>query len=381
MTSGALGEQVIGPSSSAQAKVVTILGARPQFVKAGALSRGLRANFDQIEEVIVHTGQHYDSSMSDVFFSELRLQTPKYHLGVGGGTHGAMTGRMLEKIEQVLLTESPDLVLVYGDTNSTLAGALAASKLHVPIAHVEAGLRSFNMRMPEEVNRILTDRISDLLFCPTPVSKRNLANEGQPNGIVVGDVMLDVALQVSDLLRKEEPEFLEGLSRNDQYILVTCHRADTVDSRLNLEEVVAALEKLSREMKVVFPVHPRTRSKLNEFGLSDRLNRVWLLDPQPYMRMVDLESNAAAILTDSGGVQKEAYFFGVPCITFRSETEWVETVDSGWNRLVAVNAESIYEAVVASVNGTKPSERPNFYGTGTSSLEIGTHISRFMGLS
>jgi UDP-N-acetylglucosamine 2-epimerase len=325
-------------------KVASIVGARPQFIKAAPLSRALRA---EAEEVLIHTGQHYDDNMSGTFFDELDIPRPDHHLGVGSGPHGRQTGLMMERIETILLDEKPDLVLVYGDTNSTLAGALDAAKLLVPLAHVEAGLRSFNRAMPEEINRIVADHCADLLFCPTRTAVGNLEREGVVRGVhMTGDVMFDAALRFAGLAESRS-RALENLSlRKGGYVLCTVHRAENTDNRSRLGGIVRALRACGRT--VVFPVHPRTRKMLSAFGLDDSLAgapSVRLIDPVGYLDMIQLERNASAILTDSGGVQKEAYFYRVPCVTLRNETEWVETVADGWNRLAGPDPEAILTAL------------------------------------
>jgi len=357
-------------------KIITIVGARPQFIKAAAVSRAIR-EYNQkypdcrIHEMIVHTGQHYDNNMSQVFFDELDIPKPDYNLEIGGGSHGAMTGQMLEKIEQVLMNEKPDWVLIYGDTNSTLAGAIAASKLHIPVAHVEAGLRSFNMCMPEEINRILSDRVSTKLFCPTDTAVRNLNNEGVVGGVYqVGDVMYDASLFYRRMA-KEKSTILEQLSLTaKEYVLVTCHRAENTDDAKRLTEIVAGMAAIASKIKVVFPLHPRTKKILHELGLINQLDGIELLDPVSFLDMVALEEAAQVIVTDSGGVQKEAYFFSVPCITMRDETEWVETVAAKANVLVGANSKKIVAAwEKASCVPANFSE--NLYGHGnTSSLIV-----------
>lgn len=298
------------------------------------VSRVLRAK-PGVREILVHTGQHFDDNMSEVFFRELDIPKPDYHLGIGGGTHGQNTGRMLEAIERVLMEEKPDWVLVYGDTDSTLAGALAAAKLHVPVAHVEAGLRSFNRRMPEEINRVLTDHIADLLFAPTEVAVRNLLREGIPPDRVhwVGDVMYDAALYYGEKAEKQSRILSRLGLKPKSYILATIHRAENTDDPVRLEVLLQALAEVHREIPVVFPVHPRTRKRAEAFGLGPLLNTVMAVDPVGYLDMVMLERNARLIATDSGGVQKEAFFHKVPCVTLREETEWMELVEAGWNKL------------------------------------------------
>ncbi len=323
-------------------KIVTIVGARPQFVKAAPVSKAIRRRHT---EVLVHTGQHYDRALSDLFFEEMAIPRPDHELGVGSGSHGRQTGQMLIGIEEVLLAERPDWVLVYGDTNSTLAGALAAVKLGIPVAHVEAGLRSFNRAMPEEHNRILTDHCADLLLCPTPTAVDLLRGEGVTRGVhLVGDVMYDAALQFAEVARQRST-ILAGLGLTPKgYALATLHRPYNTDDPERLREVLAALDAL--EMPVIFPLHPRTRSRLVDMGGNpqDGIQNTQYVPPVGYLDMLALEQDAALILTDSGGVQKEAYFFAVPCVTLRPETEWVETVAAGWNRLAWGDAAVVLEA-------------------------------------
>jgi UDP-GlcNAc3NAcA epimerase len=350
-------------------KIITIVGARPQFIKAAAVSRVIKNNYvDKIEEVIVHTGQHYDDNMSKVFFEELDIPKPKYNLEIFGGNHGEMTGRMLEAIESVLLKEKPDWVLIYGDTNSTLAGALAASKLHIPVAHVEAGLRSFNMQMPEEINRILSDRVSMLLFCPTKTAVTNLKAEGIVNGVYnVGDVMYDVALYYKELASKKSNILNQLNLKASGYVLATCHRAENTDHPEKLKEILSALAKLAEDLPVIFPIHPRTRRLINDYGFNGHLKLINATDPLSFIDMIALEQSSRLIITDSGGVQKEAYFYGVPCLTTRNETEWVETVDSGWNQLVNANSDRIVNAYLKL---KRPSLRPELYGDGQAAEHI-----------
>jgi len=312
-------------------KVVTIVGARPQFVKAAAVSRAIRRT-GGLHEVMVHTGQHFDANMSDIFFNELGIPAPAHHLGIGGGGHGAMTGRMLEGLETVLLNEAPEWVLVYGDTNSTLAGALAASKLHIPVVHVEAGLRSFNRRMPEEINRVLTDHIATLLLCPTETAVRNLAAEGITRGVhQVGDVMYDVTLHARSQAARTSG-ILERLGlAAGAYSLATVHRAENTDDAARLRAVVAHLEEVAAKRPVVLPLHPRTARVAREQGVA--LDALRVIEPVGYLDMAALLAGCVDVHTDSGGVQKEAYFHRKPCVTLRDETEWVETIAAGWNRL------------------------------------------------
>jgi UDP-GlcNAc3NAcA epimerase len=351
-------------------KILTVVGARPQFIKAAAISRVIRTDFaDRVEEVLVHTGQHYDDNMSKVFFEELDVPKPKYNLEISGGHHGAMTGRMLEAIEKVLLQEQPDWLMIYGDTNSTLAGALAAAKLHIPVAHVEAGLRSFNMRMPEEVNRILADRVSSLLFCPTQSAADNLKAEGLLKGVHnVGDVMYDVALFYRERARQHSTVLGRlGLARG-AFALATCHRAENTDDPVRLSAILSSLAEVSKHESVIFPLHPRTRKLIGDYGLSRYLTNLTVTDPLPFLDMVALEQDAHVILTDSGGVQKEAFFYGVPCITMRDETEWIETVELGWNQLVGADSQKI----VQSYFSAKPPATRNssVYGSGTAAVTI-----------
>jgi UDP-GlcNAc3NAcA epimerase len=322
-------------------KIVTIVGARPQFIKAAVVSRAF-SKHPNIQEIIVHTGQHFDDNMSEIFFNEMDIPKPKYNLAINGLSHGAMTGQMLEKIENILLKEKPDWVIVYGDTNSTLAGALSAKKLHIKVAHVEAGLRSYNMEMPEEVNRIITDRISDILFCPTQTAVNNLKKEGYSNikcDIVnVGDVMQDAANFYKDKAKKPRQDL------PDNYILCTIHRAENTDNPKYLKNIIAALEKISLEKcPVVIPLHPRTKIKLNEMNYVFSNSPIVFISPVGYLEMVWLLKNCKIVMTDSGGVQKEAYFSNKYCITLREETEWVELVENNYNVLVGHDLNKIIE--------------------------------------
>lgn len=321
-------------------KILTILGARPQFIKAAAFSRAIK-NYKDIEEIIVHTGQHYDQNMSDIFFTEMDIPLPKYKLQTGGKTHGAMTGQQLAKIEEILFNEKPDIVLVYGDTNSTLAGALAATKLHIPIAHVEAGLRSFNKKMPEEINRILTDQVSDYLFVPSIGAKKNLINEGvnEKQIFVVGDIMYDVSLYYKEKMIK--PNWFDSLNL-DKFILCTIHRAENTDDATNLSGIFKGLGLSNKE--IILPLHPRTVNKIKEHNINLPKN-IKIVEPVGYLEMVWLEVHSDLIVTDSGGVQKEAYFHEKYCITLREETEWNELVDQGLNRLVGSRPEFIHVAI------------------------------------
>lgn len=316
-------------------KICTIVGARPQFIKAATVSRVV-AHCDDIEEVIIHTGQHYDANMSENFFDELKIPTPAYNLNIGSGLHGLQTGKMLGDIESVLLKEKPDWVLVYGDTNSTLAGALAAAKLHIPVAHVEAGLRSFNRKMPEEINRITADHLSQLLFAPTDNGYQQLLKEGMAKEQIrnVGDVMFDATLFYNEFNANRETICEKQNLSPKSYALVTIHRAENTDNMTRLSHILGALSELSSELDVLLPLHPRTRVMLESKNLLNSVkNSIQLIEPVGYLDMLALEQSAQCIITDSGGVQKEAYFNKVPCITLRDETEWVELIKVGWNQL------------------------------------------------
>ena len=340
-------------------KIVSIVGARPQFIKAAALSRVLR---ESCTEILVHTGQHYDANMSSVFFDRLDIPRPDYDLEVGSGSHGKQTGLMMERLEDVLLKEKPELVLIYGDTNSTLAGALCASKLHIPLAHVEAGLRSYNWQMPEEINRVLADRCSQLLFCPTQTACDNLKKENITTGVYwTGDVMYDAALYYAGWANKKSDVLNRLHLKSSGYILCTIHRASNTDSKENLSNIIQALIKSDKS--IVFPVHPRTMKLLETYDLLSTIERsnIQLIDPVDYLDMIQLEKNAKMIVTDSGGIQKEPYFYGIPCITLREETEWVETLTDGWNHLVGANAGKILEAMEMGPNSNKTLE---YYGKG-----------------
>ncbi|OXS99396.1 UDP-N-acetylglucosamine 2-epimerase (non-hydrolyzing) [Notoacmeibacter marinus] len=325
--------------------VMTVIGARPQFIKAATTSRAFLGT-EGIDERIVHTGQHYDDNMSAVFFEELGIPAPHHHLGIGGGGHGAMTGRMLEALERVMLDERPDLVLLFGDTNSTLAGALAAAKLHVPVAHVEAGLRSFNRRMPEEINRILTDHCSALLFPPTATGTTNLKAEGIAGDkvIEVGDVMYDAALMFGELVERRGSEHRPS----GDYVLATVHRQENTDDPARLDAIIDGLAEVSEQIAVVLPLHPRTAARIGADRRATLPENFRVIDPVGYLDMVALQKGACVIATDSGGVQKEAFFHGVPAITLRDETEWTELIDSGWNRLVTpTSSADVREAILA----------------------------------
>lgn len=363
-------------------KVCTIIGARPQFIKVAAVSRAIAAhnrltlnlepgtlNFEyrNLNEVIVHTGQHYDDEMSAIFFRELEIPNPAYNLGIGSGGHGAQTGQMLAGIEDVLLKEKPDWVIIYGDTNSTLAGALAAAKLHLPIAHVEAGLRSFNRLMPEEINRVVADHLSALLFCPSQVAVNNLHAEGISNGVsIVGDVMAD-AFQFAAAKFSKKMDIMYRLNIEEKrYYLATIHRAENTNDSERLYSIMSAFSKIAEKNSVVLPLHPRTRKILGD-KISTFNQALKIIDPVGYFDIVALQKSALMILTDSGGMQKEAYWSQVPCVTLRDETEWVETVESGWNVLAGAD----YGRIIEAVDAFKiPMDYPPLYGDGHAAEKI-----------
>lgn len=352
-------------------KVLTVVGARPQFIKAAPVSNALIRSTD-LREVLVHTGQHYDVNMSRAFFDDLDLPPPKYNLGVGSGTHGVQTAEIMKRLEPVLVEECPDLVMVYGDTNSTVAGALTASKLHILVAHVEAGLRSFNRKMPEEINRVVTDHLSTLLFCPTRTAVDNLRREGiSENVFVVGDVMYDVALQFAPKA-KEKSCILSNLGLQErEYILATLHRAENVKDKGRLYNILCAMKELAREMNIVLPLHPGTLKMVREFHYESLLRDLLVVQPVGFLDMISLERNAILIVTDSGGVQKEAYFHSVPCVTLRYETEWIETLEAQWNTLAPVDSiGQIIGTIRASLAYTGTRYTITDYGDGSASQDI-----------
>lgn len=355
-------------------KVLTIVGARPQFIKAAAVSRAISRVSDRLTEVMVHTGQHFDDNMSAVFFNELEIPAPAHNLEISSGTHGSMTGRMLVAVEEVMLAEKPDWVLIYGDTNSTLAGALAAAKLHIPVAHVEAGLRSFNMRMPEEVNRVLSDRVSALLLCPTDEAVTNLRREGITTGVFnVGDVMYDVALHMREKARTQSDVLRRLGVEQGKFVLATCHRQENTDDPARLGAIVEAFRQISADTKLVLPLHPRTRKLLDD-ATRQKLSNVILTDPLGFLDMVALEQAAQVVVTDSGGVQKEAFFYGVPCVTMRDETEWVETVSLGWNTIVGADTGRIVSAVRAASAQRPEASTAKPYGDGRAAEHVVDHL-------
>ena len=348
-------------------KIITVVGARPQFVKAAVLSRAF-ATTSQFQEKIVHTGQHYDANMSDVFFDEMEIPKPSFNLGIHGNTHGAMTGQMLEGLEKIFMDEKPDLVLVYGDTNSTLAGALAASKLHIPIAHVEAGLRSFNMNMPEEINRILTDRISTYLFCPTETAIENLRNEGFPfagmNMHLSGDVMQDAAMYYAK--KSESLSTIRAELNLNDFVLCTLHRAENTDDPKKLKAILNALALINETTPVVLPLHPRTRKLIQESGMKVPLK---VINPVGYFDMIELLKHCSLVMTDSGGLQKEAFFFQKHCVTLRDETEWVELVQHGFNELAGADVVKITEAF-SKMKSKQSDFNIDLYGNGLAAENI-----------
>ncbi|KKQ18741.1 MAG: UDP-N-acetylglucosamine 2-epimerase [Berkelbacteria bacterium GW2011_GWA1_36_9] len=356
-------------------KIITIIGARPQFIKTPLVSKEIRKF---AKEILVHTGQHYDANMSAVFFNELKIPKADYNLNVGSGNQGQQTGEMLEKIEQVLLKEKPDLVIIYGDTNSTVSGALAAVKLHIPVAHIESGMRSYNRQMPEEINRIISDHISELLFCSTMSSAKILKEEGIAKGVYfVGDVMADIQKKIRNPKSEIRNKLFKTLNiKPKEYILATVHRQENTDIKENLENIFKAMGQIGET--IILPLHPRTKKAIKTHKLQtlvDKNSNLRLIEPIGYLEMLALGSSAKMILTDSGGVQKEAYLNKVPCITLRKETEWIETIQSGWNQLANTNVNKIVRLVK---NFPKPKNHPNFLGNGKAYLEIAQKIKEFL---
>lgn len=346
-------------------KIATIVGARPQFIKAAVLSR-LFKNDDRFQEIIIHTGQHYDQNMSDVFFSELQIPLPKYNLEVGSGLHGEQTGKMLQRLEEVFLKEKPDMVIVYGDTNSTIAGALAASKLHIPIAHVEAGLRSFNKKMPEEINRIATDHISDILFAPTKNAMNLLEKEGlTKNSFLSGDIMYDSVLFYKDLALEK---FKNQPLPFEKYYLATLHRQENTDDQQRLQQIFNAFSNL--DLPVILPLHPRTKKMLEPVKYS---NNIKIIEPVGYLELLHLLSHSTKVLTDSGGLQKEAFFLSKPCLTLRDETEWIETIENGWNFIVGASE----QVILSEIGQPNPTIQSNPFGDGHAGEKILTRIINF----
>ena len=353
-------------------KIVTVVGARPQFIKSAPVSRELKKRC--IQEILVHTGQHYDQNMSEVFFDQMRISKPNYDLNINSLNHGAMTGQMLERIEEILVLEKPDFVLVYGDTNSTLAGALAAVKLNIKVVHIEAGLRSFNMKMPEEINRILTDQISSYLFCPSDTAINNLSREGfNQFGCTIiksGDVMLDAVIMFSEFASKPKVEIPE------KFMLCTIHRQENTDDKENLTSIINALNEISVDQNIILPLHPRTQKKILEYKLNDSITeKLIVIDPIGYLEMLYLLKNSSLIITDSGGLQKEAFYFHKLCLTLRNETEWTELVTNGFNIICGTD----YDSIVANykkIQNSLPDFNINLYGDGSASKLIVETISR-----
>lgn len=353
-------------------KIITIIGARPQFIKASVVSKKIQES-GSMQEIMVHTGQHFDANMSDIFFEQLSIPRPSFQLGINSGQHGEMTGRMLEEIEKILLSEEPDRVLVYGDTNSTLAGALAAAKLHIPVAHIEAGLRSFNMNMPEEINRILTDQLSDILFCPTDTAIDNLKLEGferKPIAMLqVGDVMQDAALLFSQYSARPS-----SIASDEEFILATLHRAENTDDPLRLKEIINALNDVHKNVaKVILPLHPRSRKAIQQQGLQLHVD---VIEPVGYLEIIWLLQRAGLVMTDSGGLQKEAFFFGKACVTLRDQTEWIELIEAGANELVGANVEKISQAAEKGF-GKAINDDGQLYGGGHAAERIVAVLNSF----
>ncbi|MGB2551779.1 non-hydrolyzing UDP-N-acetylglucosamine 2-epimerase [Campylobacter sp. MOP51] len=343
-------------------KILTVVGARPQFIKAGSVSRVIK-KYGGIKEIILHTGQHYDYNMSSIFFDEMGISKPNYFLGIGGNTHGAMTGQMIERIEEIAIKEKPDWMIVYGDTNSTLAGALVASKLQIKLAHIEAGIRSFSMKMPEEINRILTDRVSNLLFCPTDTAVNNLSKEGFDNFdcsiIKSGDVMYDGVLFYKKYAKRP------NVSIDSNFILCTIHRAENTDEEFRLRSIFDALIEIANDTKIILPLHPRTRKMVESLKVD--ISKINILDPVGYFEMMWFIDNCSCVITDSGGLQKEAYFLGKPCLTMRDETEWVELVEIGANILVGADKDKILNAFYCQKFADLRKINLNLYGNGYAS--------------
>lgn len=352
-------------------KILTVIGARPQFIKAATLSRVIRER-DDIEEVIVHTGQHFDNNMSSIFFEQMDIPEPDYNLNINSLNHGAMTGRMLAEIEKVLLIENPNIVVVYGDTNSTIAGALAAKKIHIPVAHIEAGLRSYNMDMPEEINRILTDKIADFLFCPTDTALYNLMKEGFDDSEIfidnVGDVMLDAALFYAK--KEQKPAF----DVSSKFILATVHRAENTNDLSKLKDIISALNEINSIIPVIIPLHPRTRNIIEQAKLKPEFT---IVNPVGYLEMIYLLKHCSMVLTDSGGLQKEAFFFKKFCITMREQTEWVELVENKYNKIVGSNKDKIIETFHEVINRNIDFDK-SLYGDGEASSRIIQLLNKHM---
>ncbi len=353
-------------------KLATVVGARPQFIKAAGLSRTIKQHYcNKVQEDIIHTGQHFDDNMSQVFFDELDIPKPRINLDIAGSSHGKMTGRMLESLEAQFISSQPDWVLVYGDTDTTLAAALAASKMHIPIAHVEAGLRSYNKRMPEEINRVLSDHVSSLLFCPTDNAVMNLAKEGVKEGVSnVGDIMYEVSNYYQEKAGAHSSVLEQHQLNAQEYILVTCHRAENTDNETYLNTIFDAIIKVADETKVVLPLHPRTEKALAKIKRNIQHKNLVLLPPVAYLDMICLSKNAKVIMTDSGGLQKEAFFYQVPCVTIRDETEWVETLNDDWNQLAPPKDKKIYETLKNAFSFDRDKKQSQAFGDGQTSRYI-----------
>ncbi len=361
-------------------KILTIVGARPQFIKVAPVS--IEFAKKNVQEIILHTGQHFDKGMSDIFFDEMDLPIPKYNLEIGGGTHGRNTGQMLEKIEDVLFKEKPDAVLVYGDTNSTLAGALAASKLHIPVLHVEAGIRSFNRKMPEEINRLITDHIAEICFAPTNNAVINLKNEGIESKkiIMTDDVMADATRIYGEISNKNSSIINKLNLKGKSFILATIHREENTDKKEILESIFSAFNNVlkNKNLEIVLPLHPRTEKAIQKNNLDFLLKDIKCINPIGFLDMISLEKHASLIVTDSGGVQKEAFFNNTKCITVRTETEWVELVECGWNSLVEPsNTEELYLEIIKNLNQKSILTKPELYGRGYAAKEIANYIIKF----
>lgn len=355
-------------------KIITVVGARPQFVKASQLSKAF-SRHDNLDEIILHTGQHYDHKMSEIFFQELGIKAPSYNLEINNLNHGEMTGRMMIEIEKILIKEQPDAVVVFGDTNSTLAGALVAAKLNIPLAHIESGIRSFNKNMPEEVNRIVTDSVSDWLFVPTKIGEQNLIMEGHSENKIFnyGDVMYDISLSFASKVPSES--ILDHL--DNDFLLVTIHRPENTENNVRLKNIADSLIEIASKFKVIFPIHPRTINAFERINMFKKLSKVLnIIEPVSYVDMLNLQKNAKLVITDSGGMQKEAYFLKTPCVTLRDETEWVELIEAGWNKLINTdsNKEKIVSEIFRSIN--KRGLNDDYYGDGHSSFKITDQIMK-----
>jgi UDP-GlcNAc3NAcA epimerase len=361
-------------------KIATIVGARPQFIKSAVVSRAIR-NAGCFSEIMIHTGQHYDAKMSECFFEELGIPKPQYNLAVGSGMHGYQTGEMMKGIEPVLMKEKPSIVIVYGDTNTTLAGAIVAAKMHIPVAHIEAGLRSYNKKMPEEINRITTDHISAILFCPTTTAINNLRTEGIRHGIYKsGDVMYDVAVQYGKRAENYRNIMTAAHIEPSQYIVATIHRSENTDDRSRMEMIMEALNNIGSNMSVVMPLHPRTEKLIRSYGID--MQHIQTIGPVGFLEMMCLLKNAKIIVTDSGGLQKEGYFHRIPCVTIREQTEWIETIESGWNSLADMtSAQGIVGSIINAMNASIERSEIAEYGDGSASEQIVKIITSYVDMN